>query len=396
MVNKVICIKHHFISSVIFILVFAIFSLSSCGVKQSQSNANTAKKPSITDSYLESSQAWQKEWENTLLDAKKEGKVVIHVFSGMPPEVRQELGNTFKAKYDLELEMITGRGAEIAERLVRERRAGLYAADLYLDGTTAIFTLIKPQGMLQPLEPMLILPEVTRPDVWFEGHLPFMDNDKFVLSFLAYASGGIYINSNFVKKDDLVSYKDLLLPAWKGKIAMNDPTVGGSGGMWFSTLGVRVLGLDYLRALAQQDVMLSRDERLLSLWLAQGRYALEIGISSGPIIEMQKTGVPITEIILKEGAYLTSGGSSSVAVYRNNPHPNATKVFVNWLLSKEGVTIVSRGQDNQSARVDVPTDFLSPNAVRKPDVPYFNTITEEYQAKQSEYQKLAREIFNLK
>jgi hypothetical protein len=56
------------------------------------------------------------------------------------------------------------------------------------------------------------------------------------------------------------------------------------------------------------------------------------------------------------------------------PHPNAAKVFINWLLSKEGQTLQSRASGKQSARVDVPTDFLDPETCRKPDVKYLELL----------------------
>ena len=42
------------------------------------------------------------------------------------------------------------------------------------------------------------------------------------------------------------------------------------------------------------------------------------------------------------------------------PHPNATTVFVNWLLSKEGQTLFIKGFGNPSARADVTGEGLNP------------------------------------
>lgn len=77
-------------------------------------------------------------------------------------------------------------------------------------------------------------------------------------------------------------------------------------------------------------------------------------------------------------------------------HPNAAKLFVNWLLSKEGVTIWTKAGDVQSARLDVATDFLSPEKVRQPAVKYYYLEKEEFLTKESDLYRQAREIFGIR
>ena len=93
----------------------------------------------------------------------------------------------------------------------------------------------------------------------------------------------------------------------------------------------------------------------------------------------------------KEGVDLGFAGGM-VAIVNRNPHPNATKVFINWVLSKEGQTIHSRAQGIASRRIDVPTDHLDSWMI--PD-PSFNYIKESEQGVVEEYKKieLACELF---
>src|ERR1700741_2088432 len=67
---------------------------------------------------------WRKSWDATLAAAKKEGKVVV----AAPPdaEVRQTLPAAFEARYGIRMEYISGRGADQANKLRRERGAGAY------------------------------------------------------------------------------------------------------------------------------------------------------------------------------------------------------------------------------------------------------------------------------
>lgn len=337
---------------------------------------------------------WEQEWDKAVSEAKKESNLVILMGAGIPNSTRQEFTNEMKSRYSLALEIISGRGSELAERAIREAKAGLDRSDLFISGPTTIVISVKPEGILQPVEPFLILPEVTDPKVWFEEKIPYNDKEKMVLAFSAYVQPGLTYNADYVSKGELQSYRDLLVPKFKGKIVMNDPTVGGAGNQWFSTVGLRVMGTDYLKELVRQEVVLTRDLRQLVDGLARGKYYIGIG-AGGVLLDMQRAGVPLYELSPKEGGFFTSGWGN-LAVFKKAPHPNAARVYANWLLGKEGQTIFAKGVDQQSARIDVPTDFLSQSTVRQPGTKNFDTRTEQFAFETLKDDVIARDIFNLR
>jgi len=76
-----------------------------------------------------------------------------------------------------------------------------------------------------------------------------------------------------------------------------------------------------------------------------------------------KAGLPIKALpVLKEGTYGT-GGSGNLAILKNPAHPNATKVFVNWLLSREGQEVTSKALGQATRRLDVDTKWLRETGV---------------------------------
>lgn len=338
---------------------------------------------------------WEVEWENTLAIAKKEGKVVV--YGTMGSEVRNAIIEGFKKKYgSINLEVITGRGGEMAQKLFTERKAGLYMADLYSGGATTIILDLKPAGLFDPIAPFLILPEVKNPDMWWQKKLPFVDREEnLILAFSATPSSGYFIrNTEFIKANELLSYYDLLNPKLKGKIVFDDPSVTGKGVRWFGvTLTYSPLKIDFMKDLAKQEPYITRDRRQLVEWIARGRYWIGIGGETAAIEEFLKAGAPLAKFKLKEDVEHASAGSATISVLNKAPRPNASKVFINWLLSKEGQTIYSRVSSDHSSRVDTPTDHLSSDEVRLPSVSYLLMENEEFLLAQAQHARLAKEIF---
>lgn len=118
----------------------------------------------------------QKEWEELKIAAQKEGVVTMYTTAGS--EVRISLTEAVKEKLGLQLEFVSGRGAELSQKLFTERRAGLFLADVYIAGCTTQINELKPKGILDPLKPLLFLPEVTDMSKWYLGKYWFADKEQ--------------------------------------------------------------------------------------------------------------------------------------------------------------------------------------------------------------------------
>jgi len=303
----------------------------------------------------QSKAAGSTDWEQLVDTARKEGKVTVSIPASA--ELRKQIEEQFKKRYGIEVEVFTSRGSAGVRRMADEFKAGVRHFDLHIGGSSSIVSGMLDEGILDPIEPWLALPEVKDPKQWWGGHLWVDYAKRFVYTFQAYLSEIIWYNTDLVKPNEIRSYDDFLNPKWKGKIGYLDPRTPGAGDSTWSFIW-RVKGEEYLKKLVAQDLYLSRDQRVLAESLAKGRVAVTIGLSYYSFLPFLKAGLPIKTLpTLKEGNYGT-GGSGNLAVIKAPAHPNSAKVFVNWLLGREGQEIVSRALGQATRRLDVDTRFL--------------------------------------
>src|SRR5207253_3813796 len=99
--------------------------------------------------------AWQGEWEKILAAAKKEGQVAVYI-SGY-----EEILPEFQKEYpEIKVLPTTGRGAQVGQRLLAERRAEKYLADVVNAGGVTTCQQRFPAKILAPIKPALLLPEM--------------------------------------------------------------------------------------------------------------------------------------------------------------------------------------------------------------------------------------------
>ncbi|MDZ4247112.1 MAG: extracellular solute-binding protein, partial [Dehalococcoidia bacterium] len=213
----------------------------------------------------------------------------------------------------------------------------------------------------------------------------------------AYPNRDISINTDLVKPGEIQSWQDLLKPQFKGKIVWSDPSISGSGFNGFCTnLINKVTDENYYRQLvATQDITLARNLRQAAEWLARGKYAVAVSIPGGALAPFFNSGAHITHVPVKEGTYLSYDGGV-VGIAAQAPHPNAAKVYVNWLLSRDGQVLAQQAAKYMSARNDIQTEDVHPQSRRVPGERYFvsaNSMEKWLMEEQPKYYALAKEIF---
>jgi len=295
------------------------------------------------------------EWNKVVEAGKKEGQVVVSIPASA--ELRKEIERLAKQRYGIETELIAGRASSIVGKIQQEVKAGVNHFDVHLGGSESMVTGLLSGGLLDSFESAMILPEVKDAKNWWGGHI-WVDNAKrHIYSSQAYLTENLWYNSDLMKPDEIRSFNDLLNPKWVGKIGYLDPRTAGSGTSIWSFLW-KLKGEEYLRQLAGQKMFLSRDQRVLAESLAKGKLAVVVGLTYYSFLPFLKAGLPVKPLPNPRDEVYVSGGSGHVTIIKGAPHPNATKIFVNWFLGREGQEVFGRAMGQGTRRFDVGTQWL--------------------------------------
>src|SRR5437870_8633432 len=144
------------------------------------------------------SRDWQVEWEKIVKAAKAEREVAV----GSEPAVDNQnaLMEFSKAYPDIQLKLSPIGARDFANRVLAERRAGKYLADIFSGGSTSPTQVLVPAKALDPIRPALILSEVGNESFWFKKKFHFADRE----SQYVFLSAGTVINDIVVYNTQLI------------------------------------------------------------------------------------------------------------------------------------------------------------------------------------------------
>ncbi len=314
---------------------------------------------------------WKEEWQRVVQGAKKEGQ--LSLYGGLEithPDILAAFNKEFPF---IKIISASGRAADMVTRIVAERRADKYLADVTASGPNGPRTLYLAK-LLDPIAPALILPEVTDSSHWYGGKHWYADPEhKYIFMFEGtLVTTGLSYNTKMMRPDEIKSYWDMLNSKWKGKLLGQDPR----GAALLTPVLILYhrpgVGPEFVRRLyTETEITLFRDRRQGTNWLATGKFSL--CHLCREIDKAAQQGLPVDEISpekLKEGGTIGGGGSSVVALINRAPHPNAAKVFINWYLSREGQSVwqkvmnLKEVEASDSMRIDIPKDEVLPDGKR--------------------------------
>jgi iron(III) transport system substrate-binding protein len=258
--------------------------------------------------------------------ATKEGKAVWYTAVDLP--VAERMAKAFEAKYPgIAVRVERSGGERIFQRIGQEYASNIHAVDVVNSSDAAHFIVWKRQGVLLPYVPE---------DVALHYPAEHRDPDGQFATWRIWLSV-IGYNTRMVKAEEAPkSFADLLDPKWAGKIVKAHP--GYSGTIMTATYQIsRDLGWEYLEKLAKQRVMQVQSSADPPKKLALGERAIMADGNEYNLILMKEAGAPVEIVYPTEGAPLIVGPSG---LMKDAPNPNAAKLLLSWMFSREGQQVL--------------------------------------------------------
>jgi iron(III) transport system substrate-binding protein len=278
-------------------------------------------------------------WPAVTSAAQREGRLTVYNGTGF--RIVRLLADQFQRDYGIAVDVLDGRASEIRERIRAEQAAGRAIGDLAYSGSTSI-ALQAAEGAFAPFGELPNAGKISAPL-------------KATETFLPVSAGyfAILVNTKDVTAAEAPKgWRDLTEPKWQGKILSDDPRALGAGEVGFEVT-YEAFGREYHEAMAKQKPVFSRDFAQSNQRVARGEYPLYLPFN---VSEFQRIrGLPIRVVVPSEGVPYVALGP---AVLKNAPHPNAARMFMNFMLERDAQALIaSEGFRPAVAGTPIPADL---------------------------------------
>ena len=260
--------------------------------------------------------------EGTLYEAaRKEGGLV---WTEVPLAFNQSVAREFEKRYPgVKVTLVPSGGTQIVQRFKLDKTAGKEEIDCLSSGLTEAYPDLRRKGWLAPLDALPAWKGRAAADRDPNGAYFYYADFEIVLMW----------NTTLVKDAEAPkTVRELAEPRWRGRVVMFDPSSAGVAVPLYrwtvSTLG---LGLDWLRALRANEVLLAANAAQMDEAVASGRRAVALP-RDAEAVSAQRRGAPVAFRIPADGRMLHR---MPLAINAAAPHPNAARLFADWLLSPE-------------------------------------------------------------
>jgi iron(III) transport system substrate-binding protein len=249
----------------------------------------------------------------------------LTVYTSMLVDELGTLTKTFNKRYPfLKLNPSRLSGRRVITRVETEYRAGRYTVDV-AGGFANIAYSLKLGNLI---------------DSYYSPQRKFFpgsDSDKeryFAPDYITPVVLGY--NTNMLKRDQVPkTYEELLAPKWKGKMFLDEEDYD-----WYVVmmrhLG-KAKGAEYMKKLAANGVAIRRSRVLQTQMIIAGERPIGIALHGHTLLDFKDKGAPIDYVILDP--YFAK--PSEVMLARYAPHPHAAALYLDWVLSEEGQSLMS-------------------------------------------------------
>jgi len=284
--------------------------------------------------------AQEQGWDKVVAAAKQEGKLVLY---GAQSPVTTERAKLFETTYGIPVDLLALPPAEFMARIRADEASGRAIGDVATAGYGGM-TRLEEAGMFEPYGNVPLAARVEPPfkndgTMMIDGAVPY----------------GILYNTDLVPPADAPKrWSDLFAPRWRGKILANDMRRDG-GGIGFFGATYDTLGPEFHRKLAAQKVTFGTTPTVDERRVAAGEYLAYIPMPLSDYSGLK--GLPVRLVMPEEGAtYVLSAN----AILKGAPHPNAARLYLNFVMSDPGQLIqvrLGRTSAVRSLNAQAPADL---------------------------------------
>ncbi len=254
-------------------------------------------------------------------EAKKQREVVMYTSLNLKDSV--PLTEAFEKKTGLKVQLWRASSEKVLQRAVTEARAGRHSCDILETNGPEMEAMYREKLMEEFYSPHF----KDLPAAAFPRHRHYVA-DRFNFFTIGY-------NTNLVKPEEVpASYEDLVHPRWAGRVGLE-----GSDVDWFGAV-VKSMGeekgLAFFRKLAEAKPQIRTGHTLMAELVASGEIPLAATLYNHNVERLIVKGAPVKW----KAIHPTFGRPNAIGVARRAPHPHAAMIFVDFMLSKEGQTIL--------------------------------------------------------
>jgi iron(III) transport system substrate-binding protein len=280
-----------------------------------------------------------------------DGRTPLVLYSPHGPDLLKLMETTFEAAHpDIDVRWLDMGSQDVYDRVRSE--AANPQADVWYGGPRQIFARGAAEGLLAPHRP-----------AWADA-VPAESRAAGDLYFGLYRTAPVLVyNAQLVPEAEAPrDWEDLLAPRFRDKILIRDPLASGTMRTLFGLIVARSIaatgspdqGFAWLRRLDAQTKeyvinpalmieKLNRGEGLVTVW------------ELTDLLWQQKRGSPLAFHFATSGSPVID---DSIGLVKNAPHPEAARLFLDWVGTAEAQELAARQAFRLPARTDLPPEKL--------------------------------------
>ena len=270
----------------------------------------------------------------------------LYVYTSMKESMVGELKTAFVKKHpDIKVDFQSAGAGKLMAKIAAERESGKILADVLWTSEVPDFYQLKAQGMLLPYIPAESKASLN----------PLPDYDG---SFTAVRLGtlGIAYNTRLIKVAP-VAWNDLKKPAFKGAFGIANPALSGTSYMSVAVLA-KAFGWSFFEGLKGNGAKMGKGSGQVVDDTASGDLVASLAVDYITLDKIDK-GATLALVYPPEMLVIPS----PVAIFKGSPNVDAAKKLVDFLLSREGQTLIAN-----EGTLPVRTDVVVPDRYRLPKV----------------------------